>query len=151
MATRRIETHIEINAPPRQVWALLTDFPRMPEWNPFIRSISGSLEVGSRLDVEIVPPGKSGMRFKPAIVKLAPERELRWLGRVLLPGIFDGEHYFLLAPVEGDRTRFTQGENFNGFLVGLFGGTLTATENGFRAMNEALKQRAEMGSKGSKS
>jgi len=41
------------------------------------------------------------------------------------------------------RTRFTQGERFSGFLVGLLGGMLPATEAGFKAMNPALKREAE--------
>jgi hypothetical protein len=98
---------------------------------------------GSRLAVHIAPPGKSGMRFKPTVLTANPERELRWLGRLLLPGIFDGEHYFLLEPIGSDRTRLTHGERFSGILVGVFGGTLSATEDGFKAMNEALKQRPE--------
>lgn len=143
MAERRIETSIDISAPPARVWALLTDFAAMSTWNPFIKSIAGDLVQGGRLSVEIAPPGKSGMRFRPTILVLRPERELRWRGRVLLPGLFDGEHYFLLEPSGGRGTRFTHGERFTGILVGLFGGTLTATEAGFRAMNTALKQRAE--------
>ena len=143
MAERRIETDIEINAPVSQVWALLTDFARMPSWNPFIKSISGSLAQGARLSVHIVPPGSSGMHFKPTILTVRPERELRWLGHLFVPGIFDGEHYFLLEPIENDRTRFTQSEKFSGLLVGLLGGTLATTSTGFKAMNTALKQQAE--------
>ena len=143
MAERRIETSIEIEAPPGKVWSLLTDFAGMATWNPFIKSMSGTLAPGGRLAVHIVPPGKSGMRFKPTILAVKPERELRWLGRLLLPGIFDGEHYFLLEPVGIERTRLTQGEKFSGLLVGAFGGTLSATEDGFEAMNVALKQRVE--------
>jgi hypothetical protein len=143
MAGRRVETFIDIDAPPAQVWAHLTDFARMPDWNPFIKSISGPLSVGARLAVQIAPPGKSSMRFTPTVLTVVPEREFRWLGRVLLPGVFDGEHYFLLAPLGEGRTHFTQGENFTGFLVTILGGTLSATEDGFRAMNAALKQRAE--------
>jgi hypothetical protein len=143
MAGRRIETSIDIDAPPTRVWAHLTDFARMADWNPFIKSISGPLTAGARLAVQIAPPGKSSMRFKPTLLTVVPERELRWLGRVLLPGVFDGEHYFLLAPLGENRTRFTQGENFTGLLVTILGGTLSATEDGFRAMNAAMKQRAE--------
>ena len=83
------------------------------------------------------------MTFKPTVTVLRPEQELRWLGRLLVPGIFDGEHYFVLASHRGDRTMFTQGETFNGVLVGVFGGMLSATEAGFEAMNESLKRRAE--------
>ena len=69
MAKSRIETDIDINAPASQVWgALLTDFARMPSWNPFIKSISGNLVQGARLAVHIAPPGSSGMHFQ------APDR-----------------------------------------------------------------------------
>lgn len=147
MTMRQIETSIKIAAPPARVWAILTDFAGMPAWNPFIKSISGDLTIGSRLSVLIAPPGKSGMRFKPTVTAVRIERELRWLGNVVIPGIFDGEHYFLLDPTENSQTHFTQGEKFSGFLTSLFGGTLSATESGFHLMNAALKERAE-GNKG---
>jgi hypothetical protein len=115
----------------------------MPAWNPFIKSISGSLTQGARLSVYITPPGKSGMRFKPTVLLVRPERELRWLGHLLVPGIFDGEHYFLLEPVGVSRTMLRQGEKFSGLLVSLVSGALSATEAGFKAMNTALKQQAE--------
>jgi hypothetical protein len=143
MAEHRIETSIEIEAPPKQVWAILTDFGGMAAWNPFIRSISGALATGSRLSVHIAPAGKSAMRFTPTVLAVKPERELRWLGKLLLPGLFDGEHYFFLDPIGEERTRFTHGEKFSGLLVSIFGGTLSATEEGFKAMNLALKRRAE--------
>src|SRR5437879_5998834 len=108
MAERRIEAAIEISAPPSRVWAVLTDFARMPAWNPFITSISGNLAQGARLSVRIAAPGKFGMRFKPTVMSVRPERELRWLGHLVVPGIFDGEHYFLLEPMGESRTLFTQ-------------------------------------------
>jgi hypothetical protein len=143
MVERRIETNIEINAPTERIWALLTDFGRMSSWNPFIKSISGNLAEGDRLSVYIAPPGKAGMRFKPTVLTVRPERELRWLGHLLIPRVFDGEHYFLLEPIGEGRTRLTQGEKFSGLLVGLLSGTLSATEAGFTAMNTALKREAE--------
>jgi hypothetical protein len=143
MVERRIETNIEINAPAVRIWALLTDFARMSSWNPFVKSISGNLAQGDRLSVHIAPPGKAGMRFKPTVLKVRPERELRWLGHLLTPGVFDGEHYLLLEPIREGRTRLVQGEKFSGLLVGLLSGTLSATEAGFKAMNTALKREAE--------
>ena len=140
---RQIDTRMEINAPADRVWRILTDFPAMPSWNPFIRSISGELRQGSRLSVHIAPPGRTGMRFAPKILVLEPERELRWLGRLLIPRLFDGEHYFILDNIDERRTLLTHGQTFSGILVGLFGGGLEATKGGFMAMNHALKQRAE--------
>jgi hypothetical protein len=70
-------------------------------------------------------------------------RELRWKGKLLLPGIFDGEHSFRLEP-SGDRTRFVHGEKFSGLLVALMGASsFKQIERGFRDMNEAIKKRAE--------
>jgi hypothetical protein len=65
------------------------------------------------------------------------------LSRLRLPGIFDGEHYFLLEPTPDNHTCFTHGELFSGLLVGLAGGMLARTADGFHAMNSALKVKAE--------
>lgn len=139
---RLIDTHVEIAAPTARVWDVLTDFARFPEWNPFITRIDGSPEPGVRLRVEIKPPGKSAMTFTPIVLAARPGKELRWRGRLLLPGIFDGEHAFELAE-RGGTCSFRQSERFTGLLVPLLGGALAATERGFQAMNAALKKRAE--------
>jgi hypothetical protein len=93
--------------------------------------------------VRIAPPGGRAMTFKPTVTVVDPSLELRWLGRLLLPGLFDGEHRFRLEPLDGDRTRFVQSERFSGILVAFSGKGLAKTERGFDAMNEALKLRVE--------
>ena len=71
--------------------------------------------------------------------------ELRWSGSLGIRWVFDGEHAFLLESIGGGNTRFRQEERFVGILASLImrGGMLEATRQGFVAMNEALKQRAE--------
>ena len=101
---RLIDTRIEIAAPAARVWGVLTDFPRFPEWNPFITRIEGTPEPGAPLRVQIKPPGESAMTFTPTVLVARPEKELRWRGRLLLPGIFDGEHAFELES-RGDGCR----------------------------------------------
>ena len=140
---RQLRTDIEIDATPDRVWAILTDFASYPAWNPFIESIRGEPVVGSKLEVRIAPPDGNAMTFKPTVLNAEPDRELRWLGRVLLPGILDGEHMLQLEPLAGGRVRFVQAERFRGVLVPFLGKTLDRTERGFAAMNEALKGRAE--------
>ena len=67
------------------------------------------------------------MTFRPRVLRAVPEHELRWLGRFLLPGILDGEHFFKIEPLdEGRRTRFIQGERFTGLLVPLLRKNLDA-------------------------
>ncbi|QXP82643.1 SRPBCC domain-containing protein [Methylococcus sp. Mc7] len=140
----QLETQIEIEAPVEQVWSLLIDFPSYPRWNPFVRSVEGTLEVGQFLKVFIQPPGASGMWFRPTVLALQPNRELRWKGKLFLPGLFDGEHYFKLEAKPGGGTTFRQGETFSGLLVPLLRRSLDgATKQGFVAMNEAVKRQAE--------
>ena len=141
---KELRTEIEIQATAERVWRLLTDFPSFPQWNPFIRKASGNIQVGERLEVNIQPSGASGMTFRPTVLKAEPNRELRWLGHLLISGLFDGEHIFTIEPLGEGRVRFTQREVFTGLLVPLFArGLDTDTQRGFEEMNLALKTRAE--------
>jgi hypothetical protein len=141
---KELHTEIEIAASAERVWELLTDFASYPQWNPFIRSISGQPTLGEHLEVRLEPPGGRGMTFKPKVLNAEPNRELRWLGNLLVPGLFDGEHSFTIEPLEENRVRFVQREAFKGLLVPLFARSLeTNTQRGFEQMNRALKERAE--------
>lgn len=142
---REMETQIEIDAAPERVWAVLTDFPSMASWNPFIRSIAGPLAVGETIDVRVEPPGRPSMSFKPVLLTVKPARELRWLGGFIAKGVFDGEHFFLIDKISAQTTRLTHGEKFSGLLAPLImnRSMLESTRAGFVAMNEALKRRAE--------
>ena len=145
---RELVTHVEVAAPPAVVWAVLTDFASYPSWNPFIREIEGPVHERGRLRVRLEPPGGRAMTFRPVVRAVEPERELRWLGHVGLPGLFDGEHRFTITPVGPDLVRFEQAERFSGVLVPLLARALVRTRAGFEAMNQALKGRVETRSGG---
>ncbi|MFF4894327.1 SRPBCC family protein [Micromonospora chersina] len=140
-----ISTTIDIAASPQAVWEVLTDFAAYPEWNPFMRHIEGTAEVGTKLVVHLSPPGGRGMTFKPTVLAADPGRELRWLGKLGVGGLFDGEHSFVLTANADGTTHLIHGERFSGVLVTLFKGTLKNTHAGFDAFNHALKQRVETG------
>jgi hypothetical protein len=140
---RQISHTIEIEASPAEVWAILTDTASFPAWNPFMSKLDGELRPGAKLTVTIQPPGHRSSTFHPTILAAEPARELRWVGRVLIPGIFDGEHGFLLERSATGSTRFTHKQRFSGILVRPFSRTIDSTESGFQQMNEALKARAE--------
>ncbi len=141
---KELRSEIEIEASAERVWQLLTDFAHFPQWNPFIRRASGNAKVGQRLEVNIQPSGANGMTFRPTVLKAEPNRELRWIGRLLIAGLFDGEHIFTIEPLGTNRIRFVQREIFTGLLVPLFAkGLDTDTQRGFEEMNRALKAQAE--------
>lgn len=139
-----LRTEIEIQASADRVWHHLTGFAAFPQWNPFIRRTRGNVLAGERLDVYLQPSGARGMSFRPTVLKAEPDRELRWLGHFIIPGLFDGEHIFTIEPLGPGRVRFIQREIFTGLLVPVFArGLDTDTRRGFEEMNQALKARAE--------
>ena len=139
-----LNSEIEIKAAPETVWNLLTDVSRFPEWNPFIRRLRGELKAGQKLVVFIQPSGTRGMEFNPVVLNVEPNRELRWLGRLVFPGLFDGEHIFQIEPLGDVLVRFRQREIFSGVLVPLLKSSLESdTRRGFNEMNQKLKELAE--------
>lgn len=141
---RTIETEILIQAPPETVWQVLMDFGAYGEWNPFITSIEGTPDVGSRLAVRIEPPGGRAMALRPVVQASEHARRFGWLGRLGVREIFDGAHEFVIEPDGEHGCRFVQRETFRGLLVPFVGGVLARTADGFDAMNHALQQRAEL-------
>jgi hypothetical protein len=140
---RTLEATTEIDATPHEVWAVLTDFARHPDWNPFIRAIVGECAVGARLRTTIAPPGGRAVTLRPVVLAADPVHELRWLGRLFVPRVFDGEHSFRIEALGAGRTRFTQSETFRGLLVPFTSGVLAKTGVGFEAMNRALAQEVQ--------
>jgi hypothetical protein len=141
---KQIHTEIEINAPAERVWHVLTDFAAYPEWNPFVRRAEGEIRAGGRLRVLIQPPGGKAMSFRPMVLVAEPNQQFRWLGRLWMPGLFDGEHSFSIDPLGERRVRFSQHEQFGGLLVPLLSRMLDGqVRPGFDEMNRALKLRAE--------
>ena len=137
--TKQIKTSININATKEKVWEILMDFEKYPEWNPFIKSISGNIKIGNRIKVKL-----QGMAFTPTVVTLNKNIEFKWLGHLLLKGLFDGEHKFVLTDNGNGSINFEQSENFKGILVRLLSKSLDKdTKNGFEQMNNQLKIRAE--------
>lgn len=137
-----IVTEVEIDATPAQVWALLGDPESHGDWNPFIVSMQGELAEGATLTNRLRPKAGREMIFHPTVLRVTPERELRWLGRLFLPRLIDGEHYFLLEP-RGDGTRLVHGERFHGVLLWFI--DTRPFHADFERMNRALKTRVEVG------
>ena len=135
---REIVCQVQIAGSAEAVWAVLVDFARYPEWNPFMRRIRGEARAGERIDVQVQWPGGRRLRFGAHIVEAEPGRVLCWRGGV--PGLFHGEHRFAIAPGPGGGVVLAQRETFQGlltpFLWPVFG---RKTRGGFMIMNAALK------------
>jgi hypothetical protein len=139
----RIATAVEIDAPPARVWEVLVDLPSYPQWNPFIVEAEGEVAEGETLSLQMALPGWKPMTIEPRLLVVEPGQELRWKGRLFLPGLFDGEHAFLLTPLEDGRTRVDHVEDFAGLLLPIAKGLIhAATVESFHALDAALAERA---------
>lgn len=136
---RQVSTQLLIAATADQIWDVLVDFERLPHWNHFIRSISGSPSVGSHLQVKLQPEGASAMSFTPLVVHAEPKKHFAWRGKVLVKGLFDGTHSFRLEPQADGQTLFIHEEQFAGVLVPLFKGMLSRLPKTFDRFNKELQ------------
>jgi hypothetical protein len=139
---RVLDTQIDIDAPPQRVWEVLMDFSAWKEWNSFIPSVTGTLEVGAHLRITVVPPGRKPMEFKPEVFSVRPGEEILW-GGSFLGVIYRGDHEILLASLPSGGTRFRQIERFRGPMVLFMSRMIEDTEKGYHQMNQALKRRVE--------
>ncbi|MBC8060594.1 MAG: SRPBCC domain-containing protein [Clostridiaceae bacterium] len=114
---KELRTEIIINASKDKVWDVFTNFKQYPEWNPFIKYLIGEIAEGQKIQIYLTPPGAKGIEMKPTIIKLQKDNELSWIGHLLIPGLFDGEHIFELIDNGDDTTKFVQREKLSGILV----------------------------------
>lgn len=134
-----IKTAIVINAKPKAVWEVLTNFENYPNWNPFVKSIAGEVKVGNQINIQV-----QNMKFKPTVLTFKQNKEFRWLGHLFFKGLFDGEHRFKLVDNGDGSTKFEHSEKFGGILVPLFKQKLLSqTKLGFEEMNRQLKHKVE--------
>jgi hypothetical protein len=87
--------------------------------------------------------GDGTITFSPTVLVVLQDRELRWLGRVFIPGLFDGEHSFVIEPLSENQVLLVQSEAFNGLLIPFSGSLLEGTKLNFEVINQALKKRVE--------
>jgi hypothetical protein len=140
---REISTKIEIETDARSAWYILVDFPRYPEWNPFIPWVRGTPTAGGHIRFVFQLLRGISIPACARVLKVEPKRELRWAGGIR--GLLRAEHYMLLEPLTESRVRLRHGEIFTGLLVPLAWRLVLARHGppAYENTNTALKQRAE--------
>ncbi len=139
-----IRTEIEIEASAAEVWSVLIDFARYPEWNPFIVRLQGERAEAAALDVELsLPESNREQRYRAQVVRAEEGRELCWESQLGLKALFCQRHFFRVEALGPEKTRFVHGEDFTGWLLKPLIGRVTEAARGLVYMNQALKRRVE--------
>jgi len=137
-------TTFPVDAPPKRVWEILSDFARYPEWNPSLPSIEGEPRVGSTVALTLAMPGRPSAKVKAKLTEVVPERRLVWDGKAGAEWLFAGHREFLIEPQPDGTVLFTHVEDVSGLLFPLFrafmGGAIRRHHEG---LNDAVRERAE--------
>ncbi len=145
-ADRSISTAIVIDAPVSSVWRVLGDTAKYGEWNPFIRSLTGDIRSGGRIQVTLDVPDQGTTNYDAKLLGLIVDHELRWEYSLPIPRMFVGKHKLIIDAMGSGRTRLRHEEDLSGLLIGpLTASYIEHKREGFEAMNVALKKRVEAG------
>lgn len=150
-ASKELQSSIEINASPAEVWQVLTDFKNYPHWSQFVQKIARekkdakTVKEGEYLQITVKSPNEEPMDFNPQVLVYDEAKELRWKGNIAgMNFLFSGEHYFMLEQTANNKTLLIHGELFDGMLLPLLKERLFEnTPAGFELFNLAIKRQAE--------
>ena len=128
---------IEVDAPPKVAWEVLTRFENWPNWNPDVKSMSfpGPLAPGTEFRWKAGPG-----TIVSTLERVEAPNYIAWRGRTLT---IDAYHEWWLEPRDGGTQVRTQ-ESFSGLLARPLRRTLQKTlDRSLEDGLEGLKREAE--------
>jgi len=140
----QVSASVEIDAPAELVWAVLTDFGRYPDWNPFNVGMKTTFEMGAPVFMDVALVGNRTQRQTEYITALEPGRKVCWSMNRPPAWLIGATRCQILVALDAGRTRYTSNDAITGVLapvVMLVYGR--AMQRGFESVCTALKQRAE--------
>ena len=139
----RVEDRIGVQAPAEVIWEIVSDLQRWAEWNPTYTQAKGQIRIGSILTLTLALPGQPPQVIKPKVLDWIPGEQLHWELK-LMGGMIKTVRYIEIEARGETGCIIDNGEIFGGFMGPSLGKRMGGTvRRGFRAMNEALKTRAE--------
>ena len=139
--SRHYRDAVVVDAPRSAIWALLTEFDRYDEWNPYIVDGTGSAVAGAKLELAFRTEGDVSSETEGATVLIVrPRRKLEWETRELAPGILDREQIFRVLPRDDGRWDVVQEVRLEGLLAPF--ADFDDDRRGLAAMLDAIAERA---------
>lgn len=134
-ARKSVRAEVTIQAPPHEVWAVLTDPSSYSEWNPILVAVEGTFEEGATMAVDMRNPDGSITAMTPRVRELVPGSKLNQFGGI--PGVLTYDHTWTLKSVDGG-TRVRQFEEYRG--IGVLFWNPESVETAYNEANANLKE-----------
>ena len=129
-----------IQASPETIWAILTDGPNYPQWDPTVDRIEGRIAAGEKISAySKLSPGRA---FPVTVSEFVPGQKMVWSSGMPL-GLFKGERTFTLTTNGRGQVDFRMREVFSGPLLPLIGRTIPDMTEPFAQFAAGLKKQAE--------
>lgn len=138
--SRHYRNAVAVEAPREAIWALLTQFDRYDEWNPYITEASGDATEGSSIDLAFATGDGDAEKATAEVLISRPMRKLEWRTRQLVPGLLDREQIFRVIPRGPGRYVVLQDVRLEGVLAPF--SDFADDRAGLRAMLAAIAELA---------
>lgn len=141
-------TEIEIDATPEQVWSVLTDWNKLPEWSSSFQGIStDGLTKGERsISYFKKPITGSNIEFEHEITDYEEGVKFGWSGKVA--GNVKDHHIYSVEGTKDGKTIFRQEDGFHSVHQSHSSFMNFVSKHGIKAayvqFNKELKQRVEL-------
>ena len=101
------------------------------------------VRIGETLSMTLVLPGQPAQEIRPKVLEWVPDEQLHWQ-LSMLGGAIKTLRYIEIESLAEASCVVDNGELFRGIMGPSLGRRIgRSVQRGFRAMNEALKERAE--------
>ena len=115
---KQFNAKANIKATPQEIWKVLTEIEKYPEWDPYCIRIEGTLALGAKLKAfSKLSPGRA---FPVKVTELTDSKKMAWSGGMPF-GLFNGTRTFELIAQEDGSTNFEMKEVFSGPFLALIG------------------------------
>jgi len=138
----KIEHRLGVQAPADIIWPIMSDLSSWPDWNPLYPAAKGEIHIGERLTLDVAVPGQPVRTIQPRVLDWAPNDHIHWR-LTLMRGLVTSTRYLEIEVMGETNCIVSNGELFDGPLHRLVRGQRRALREGFTAMGEAIKTRAE--------
>ncbi|HMJ71087.1 MAG TPA: SRPBCC domain-containing protein [Cyclobacteriaceae bacterium] len=132
--SRETSIRIDIKSTPAVVWALLTNAPDYPRWNPSVIFIEGIIAPGEKIKLKSALDPKR--TFKLRVQEFEPQQKLVW-------GDGQGSRTYTLSDNKKGITTFSMVEKIGGFMFPLYAKYIPPFDASFEQFASGLKKEAE--------